>query len=290
VLGDSLSRALVDPSAQLLLRGIVEVSEFASVALTLLSASDRGGGAAESVSTRFSHGLVDGVVVCNVDTSDSAVVALSDQGVAVVAIDSAPNSRISCVGIDDRRAGAEQLAHLLKLGHTRISVVTEPGTLDCNGVVPRELVESSRRGTIRDRILGYYDALTSAGLEPDSLIVHVAEGIDQGSGRRAAQAIFDWTDATAIAATSDVHATGIMSEASRRGIGVPDSLSVIGFDDAPFAAAIGLTTVRQPLVEKGRRAAMALLGMIEGRGVSTVVLPTEVVVRTSTGPPVRKHF
>lgn len=79
-----------------------------------------------------------------------------------------------------------------------------------------------------------------------------------------------------------------MLEAARTlGIDVPGQLSVIGFDDIEVAAYLGLTTVRQPLLESGRRGARLLLDALEGRAVPPLreLLPLELVVRGTTGPP-----
>ena len=69
---------------------------------------------------------------------------------------------------------------------------------------------------------------------------------------------------TAIFAASDVQAFGVLDAAARAGLAVPGDLSVVGFDDIELAAAIGLTTVRQPLRESGRVGAQLLLGALAG--------------------------
>ena len=91
-------------------------------------------------------------------------------------------------------------------------------------------------------------------------------------------------DATAILAMSDRQAGAILAEAKRRNIDVPKDLSVVGFDDAENAALAdpALTTIAQPIVEKGRIAARVLF---EGAPPGQVVLPTQLVVRASTAPP-----
>jgi DNA-binding LacI/PurR family transcriptional regulator len=70
------------------------------------------------------------------------------------------------------------------------------------------------------------------------------------------------------------------------GIDVPRDLSVIGFDDIEVAAYVGLTTVRQPLVESGRRGAKVLLDVLARRAVEPLreLLPLDLVVRSTTGP------
>ena len=76
-----------------------------------------------------------------------------------------------------------------------------------------------------------------------------------------------------------------MSVATQRGLSVPAELSVVGFDDAPGAAEAGLTTVSQPMVEKGRIAAQLLLKAIATGELGSVLLPTEFIVRSSTARP-----
>ena len=87
---------------------------------------------------------------------------------------------------------------------------------------------------------------------------------------------------TAILGMSDELALGAVDGARAAGLSVPGDLSIVGFDDAPAASPRGLTTVRQPLVEKGRTAGRMLLEAIAGGTPADVELPTELVVRDST--------
>src|SRR6185295_10109628 len=96
---------------------------------------------------------------------------------------------------------------------------------------------------------------------------------------------------TAIFAASDVQAFGVLDAAARAGLAVPDDLSVIGFDDIELAAAIGLTTVRQPLRESGRAGAWLLLQALDGQDEALPAAPLplpelEVVVRRTVSQPV----
>jgi DNA-binding LacI/PurR family transcriptional regulator len=84
---------------------------------------------------------------------------------------------------------------------------------------------------------------------------------------------------------SDELALGTLDAAAALGLAVPADLSVVGYDDAPAAALCDLTTVRQPLVEKGRAAGRMLLAALDGRTPADVTLPTQLVVRGSTATP-----
>ena len=86
-------------------------------------------------------------------------------------------------------------------------------------------------------------------------------------------------------AASDLQALGVIEAARSRGLGVPDDLSVIGFDDIDAAVYVGLTTVRQPLYESGREAAEMVLLLLRGDEVPpTVDLPIDLIERATTAP------
>ena len=88
-------------------------------------------------------------------------------------------------------------------------------------------------------------------------------------------------------AVTDMLALGVMDAARSAGLAVPDQLSVVGFDDIAEAAAYdpALTTVAQPLFEKGRVAARLVLAKVAGRAARPPRMGTHLVVRGSTGPP-----
>ncbi|MGQ0773684.1 MAG: substrate-binding domain-containing protein, partial [Pseudonocardiales bacterium] len=88
---------------------------------------------------------------------------------------------------------------------------------------------------------------------------------------------------TAIVCTSDILALGALAEIRQRGLRVPDELTVTGFDGVPEAERAGLTTVSQPVLEKGRAAGQLLLDR-SSPDARTIMLPTELVVRATCGP------
>ena len=109
--------------------------------------------------------------------------------------------------------------------------------------------------------------------------VHVARSV-------AAELLRQPERPTAIFAASDTQALGVLDAARSLGLRVPDDLSVVGFDDVETAAYVGLTTVRQPLFESGRRGGELLLGALAGRAPAahSEQLPLELVARSTTGP------
>jgi DNA-binding LacI/PurR family transcriptional regulator len=142
-----------------------------------------------------------------------------------------------------------------------------------------------------ERMRGWRETLATAGVEP--VVVTEAHSTDQ-QGYEALGLLLDADPGiTAVLCFSDALAHGVMLAAQDRGLAVPDRLSVVGYDDNPLAARLRppLTTVRQDVVEKGRLAAAALVQGAQKAPATTdsgpihVVLPTELVVRGSTGPP-----
>ena len=143
----------------------------------------------------------------------------------------------------------------------------------------------------RQRMLGWTDALTAAGIEP-LVVRHSLRHED--SEYDAARVLLDLDDPpTAILCFSDVMAHWVVRAAEDRGLRVPEDLSVVGFDDNPLAQRMrpALTTVRQDVAAKGRAATEALTDAIARKQqglparVRHVLLPTELVVRDSTAPP-----
>ncbi len=181
------------------------------------------------------------------------------------------------VRIDNIAAARTAVEHLIGLGHRRIAHITGP--------MPATLSE--------DRLQGYRDALAAAGL-PQLEPYVVAGDYSLRSGHTAAHRLLGLDRRptvrrpTAIFAANDEMAFGAINEIRARGLRVPEDVSVVGFDDIVFAGAFhpALTTVRQPRRTIGEQAMAMLAELLAGRPppVQTLILPTELVVRTSTGP------
>ncbi|GAA1435162.1 LacI family DNA-binding transcriptional regulator [Microlunatus lacustris] len=184
-----------------------------------------------------------------------------------------PNPEVATVGATNWAGGLSAARHLLGLGHRRIAVIGGPVAMLCS----------------RARISGYSAALASAGVEVDPALIRHGTFHHRG-GYEAARELFELPDPpTAIFAGSDEQAFGVAEAARVTGRRIPEDLSVVGFDDLPISRWFSppLTTVRQPLAEMGRTAAAMLTSMIDGREPHgrQVELATELVVRSSTGPP-----
>ncbi len=278
---DSLSYAFTDEVATSFLSAITEELGPTGLALTLLTSTSQG----DAVPARDVP--MDGALVYSCDGFSAAVEWLVRRDLPLVFVDQAPVDDRASVNVDDRAGARAAAQHLLDLGHRRIGILT--GELaEPHGFVDADA--ASDHYVSRQRMLGWTDALRAAGIEP----VVVREPLSpEDAAYRGGRLLLESDDRpTGILCFSDVMAHWVVRAAEDLGIAVPDDLSVVGFDDNPLARRMrpSLTTVRQPLAEKGRVAAAALTAAIEagrsGRPVEAehVVLPTELVVRESTGP------
>jgi DNA-binding LacI/PurR family transcriptional regulator len=221
-------------------------------------------------------------------TGDPHVTAVLERPVPSVVVDQPVGlSGVDFVGLDDRSAAAELGRHLGELGHRRVGVVANRlGTDRNDGPADLERQERCPYAVVKARLAGLADGLAEHGV--DWAGVPVEERFDNSSeaGEAAATALLGrHPELTAIAATTDVFALATLAAAGRRGMRVPRELSVTGFDDVPEASAASLTTVHQPMLEKGRVAGQLLLDEGERPSARHVLLPTTLVVRNSTGKP-----
>jgi DNA-binding LacI/PurR family transcriptional regulator len=288
---DKLSYAFADPSMIALLRGIGEIGELSNVALTLFPLNNQrirkedGKPGNTSLAVR---GLVDGLIIPTMPDDHPMVRAVIQQRIPYVVVDSPMIDGAHYVGIDDRGAARQQMRHLLELGHRRIGVIVDRLNPDNHrGEVDFKRFKSSTEMIVRERLTGYVEEAEEAGLAFSDLHVFEAGGFDSTVGQAAATSLLNQYAPTAIVACSDVMALASISAAQALQMKVPDDLSVIGFDDIAEAGNAGLTTIRQPLVEKGVYAARFLVDILntppsEGDEPKRKIFQTQLVVRTST--------
>ena len=214
----------------------------------------------------------DGLLVVSTLPPESEVERLRAAGIPCVLID-AVHASFPSIAVDDVAGGEIATRHLVELGHRRIALIGDP---------PPEF----RFDWSRDRTRGYERALAAAGIEAREDFVREGTRLPHVARAIAAELLSLPERPTAVFAASDTQAIGVLEAARGLGIEVPSQLSVIGFDDIEVAGYVGLTTVRQPLLESGRRGAQLLLDMLAGRVVKPLceLLPLELVVRGTTGP------
>jgi LacI family transcriptional regulator len=178
-----------------------------------------------------------------------------------------------CVGFNNREAAARVTQYLYDLGHRAFAVISGLTT---------------HNDRARDRITGVREALIARGLALDASRV-VETSFSVQSGREALREVLrNAPRPTAVICGNDILAQGAMLEAAALGIAVPQSLSITGFDDMELAAQLppGLTTIRIPSAEIGRRSAQHILARLNGEKTEMrTVLAVELIVRGSTAPP-----
>lgn len=221
------------------------------------------------------HG-VRGVLLSPVGVGPGELAAMAGRGTPVVMLDHPrPGPQMCAVTVDNRLGGRLAAEHLLRLGHRRIAFLRGP--------CPDR--------TVLERRAGVLDALLGADLDPATALAEVEAA---GGGADAAEAAVGSVLArrdppTAVLCMSDLAALGFLRGLRARGIAVPGQMSIVGYGDTHFAAALkpALTTVRRPAYDLGRAAAELLLAEPEpGHHHREQLFDPELVVRASTAPPV----
>jgi DNA-binding LacI/PurR family transcriptional regulator len=216
----------------------------------------------------------DGLLVVSLVPPDEEVRRLRAGSIPCVLID-AHHGTLPSVVIDDIAGGELATRYLLELGHRRIAFIGD------------KPADPFRRQSSRDRTIGYERALTAASVPVQR--DYVREGTQSRHlARNIAEELLRLPEPpSAVFAASDVQALGVLEAARGLGVDVPGQLSVIGFDDIEIASYVGLTTIRQPLFESGRRGAELLLQALAGEPapVHVETLPLDLVVRGTTRPP-----
>jgi DNA-binding LacI/PurR family transcriptional regulator len=281
LLSETLTYSLTDEVAMAFLAGISDELAATGLSLTLLSAAPEG----DLVPAR--DVAIDGAIVYSCNPDSSAVSWLMRRRLPLVFVDQAPAAGIASVNIDDRQGARAAAQHIVDLGHRRVAIVTT-GFGGEFGVLNDPLGETTAH-TERQRLLGWFDALDGAGIEPT--VVRQPHANPDDTGYSAGQlALGHGERPTAILCFSDAIARGVIRAVQDSGLHVPSDVSVVGFDDNPISRRTqpALTTVRQDVDAKGRAAAAALTIAIDraktrpaSRG-RHLVLPTELVVRDST--------
>ncbi|WP_447008568.1 LacI family DNA-binding transcriptional regulator [Saccharothrix isguenensis] len=215
---------------------------------------------------------VEGILITPVDADDPRIAALAGRGTPVVVVDRGAGPDRCSVSVDDVLGGDLAVSHLLDAGHRRIAFVGGPRSI----------------GQVEDRITGAEQALARADAEP--LTVLETARLDVAEGRRAGERLAGLPASrrpTAAFCANDMLALGLLQQAVRLGLRVPEDLAIVGYDDIEFAAAaaVPLTSVAQPRQLLGRTAAELMLAEARhavGHVHEQRVFEPELVVRDST--------
>lgn len=217
---------------------------------------------------------VQGILVTPVDPDSPALDEVARRGTPVVVVDRTRSDQSFCsVAVDDVLGGRLAIEHLVDRGHTRVAYVGGPPSL----------------GQVRDRWQGAREAWSAAGLPREDLVQVSTRALTVAEGREAGQRLAGLPGSrrpTAAFCANDLVALGLLQQAIGSGVRVPEELAIVGYDDIDFAAAaaVPLTSVRQPRQELGRTAAELVLDEAANAEHThrQVLFTPELVARAST--------
>ena len=223
---------------------------------------------------RLEQMRVHGILITPVDPDNPRLQELPRRGTPLVIVDRVGStSSHCCVAVDDVLGGRLAAEHLLGLGHQSIAFVGGPAAL----------------GQVRDRLHGARQALSAHGLAPQQLVEVQTAALTVAEGRSAGQRLAGLPPATrptAAFCANDLLALGLLQECVALGVRVPEDLAIVGYDDIDFAAAaaVPLTSIRQPRHELGVTAAGLLLDEAAAANHEhhRVLFKPELIARRST--------
>jgi DNA-binding LacI/PurR family transcriptional regulator len=218
----------------------------------------------------------DGLMIISFPINDQQTERLLKNKMPVVLIDS-ERSEFSRVNVDDTMGGKLATQHLIDLGHRKIAFISS------------HLENPFQFSSTLNRYHGYRNALEGAGI-PVNHDYHVEGEHGRKEAEEMALSLLNQANPpTAIFASSDTKAVGVLDAARKKGIKIPEQLSVMGYDDIRDAEFLELTTIKQPLFKAGKIGCETLLSIIEhpDREPEAIILPVELIVRKTTASPPR---
>jgi LacI family transcriptional regulator len=210
---------------------------------------------------------VDGLILLGGCSSEEALRQFNKQVPLIIVGRNLPSLDNQCLLLDDFKGAYKATQYLIEQGHQRIAHIT--------GILSHEDAVERRKG--------YEQALVDAGLEPDPELIIEGNFLEQ-SGVLATEILFTRSRTfSAIFTANDQIAYGVLLALYRRGIRVPDDISIIGFDDQRTSAytAPPLTTIRQPAIEIGETAAQAILRLLKDKPFAIPEFQAELIIRES---------
>jgi DNA-binding LacI/PurR family transcriptional regulator len=212
----------------------------------------------------------DGAIIVSQAPTTTLLTRLAAEDAPAVLVD-ALHPNLPSIAIDHEAAAATAVRHLLEQGHRCIALVDHAET-------------PFAQGSPVGRRRGYRAALVAAGVNPRPSDEIVTE-LNAGGGDAALAALLAQPDPpTAVFAGSDVQATGILAAARRLRLRVPEDLAIVGYNDIELAGYLGLTTMRVPMREMGRRGVELLFAAIEAPDivVPQILLTAALVIRETS--------
>ena len=254
-------------------QGIEQAAERADLSLFICSS---GNSARRELAylQRLEEQRVHGILITPVSPQHPSLDEVAGRGTPIVIVDRTRSADSHCsVAVDDVLGGELAARHLLELGHDRIAFVGGPASI----------------GQVQDRLRGARAAVRAAGLDDERLTVMTTTALSVSEGRSAGERMAGLpssTRPTAAMCANDILALGLLQQCVSIGVRVPEDLAIVGYDDIEFAAAaaVPLTSVRQPRRQLGESAADLLLAEASepDHQHRQVTFTPELVVRAST--------
>jgi LacI family transcriptional regulator len=215
-----------------------------------------------------------GILITPVGNKMAAIDEIRRRGIPVVLVDRAARGSQCSVSVNDHVGGELAVSHLVEQGHTRIGFVGGPVSLS----------------QVSQRLAGARAAIEAAGLPYDALTMIETPRLDVAHGRATGERLASIPSdqrPTAVFCANDLLALGLLQDTVRRHLSVPGDLAIVGYDDIEFAgaAAVPLTSVRQPRSQLGKAAMEMLIEeATDGKAHRhrQIVFEPELIVREST--------
>ena len=228
---------------------------------------------------RLTQQRVQGILITPVDPDATYLAEIAARGIPVVIVDRVRADGGCCsVAVDDILGGRIAVEHLVEQGHTRVAVIGGPESI----------------GQVHERLEGAKRIWAELGLPPDDLVYLPTAALTVAEGRSAGERLAGLPARrrpTAAFCANDLLALGLLQQSIGSGLRVPDDLAIVGFDDIDFAAAaaVPLTSVRQPRQELGRAGAQLVLDEATNphHEHRQLTFTPELVARASTASRIR---
>jgi DNA-binding LacI/PurR family transcriptional regulator len=267
LLTEPQERFFEDPNFNVLLRGCTSALAQHDIALLLMIASTDA--ERRRISRYITSGHVDGVLLVSSHSGNPMVELLRAARMPMVACGEplGQRGRVAYVAAAEREGAREMVSHLYATGRRRIATITGP--MDTPGGL--------------ERLAGYREVVAEYGLPADDSLIASGD-YSRSSGEAAMAALLAREpELDAVFVASDLMADGALTALHRAGRQVPDDVAVGGFDDSVIAQRTlpPLTTMRQPYDRISAEMVRLLLSIIAGESPATVILPTELIRRSS---------
>jgi len=265
---------ITNPFWTTLARGVEDAAQEAGYSVILCN-TDESEEKQDQYLTMLLKRRIDGILLVPSSSMSNIVHNIKTQGVKVVVLDREVNDADVDVIQGDSVGGAYRLTrYLIDLGHQHVAILSGPKNVS----------------TSSQRVTGYCQAMDEANLSHNAANVHWGEFSQSMGYEMAERALQGAPRPTALLAVNNFIANGALRALRDKGIRVPEDISVVSFDDIPVSInpMPFLTVAAQPAYEMGYQATQLLVARLANEGPDTVqkiILPVEILVRQSSGPP-----